>query len=355
MFYGGNPSDGNQNSFRPKPPDFSKFKEKGAKFFKRGAGLLLLGVLLVVLIANSVYIINDGEEGAILRFGQYVKTIQQSGLQFKLPFLDQVIKVNVAGIRRQEFGFRSTPGAAANVLNLSPQVSEDFVEAESLMLTGDQNLVNADWAILYKVRDTYNYLFRVDDAEATLRIISESTYRRVVASHPLDDVLTDKKDEIQREIMADLQAICDKYQIGILITGVQLQDAMPPDPVRPAFLDVSSAKEEKEATINESLKYKNEQLPVARGEAEQQLNEAEGYKQRRINEAEGSVARYKAIEKEYEILPEIMRTRLYMEMIREVLPKVSHVYFVDGTGNTVQFLPLNESTVIPLPQEGETP
>jgi membrane protease subunit HflK len=311
---------------------------------RRAAVPAVLLIALFVLGAGSFYTLNAGEDAVVTRFGSYLTTVQNPGLHFKWPFVDQIYAVNVEGIRRQEFGFRSNEPTH---LNTSPMVSEEFIESESLMLTGDENLVNADWAILYKVNHSYNFLFKVQRPEATLSVIAESAYRRVVASHVLDDVLTDRKDEIQREVMADLQAICDKYEMGILITGVQLQDAMPPDPVREAFLDVSSAKEEQQSKINEALKYENERLPIANGEAVKLVNDAEAYKQRRINEAEGAVSRYKAIEAEYAAYPDIMRTRLYQEMIREVLPRVKNVYFVDESGETVKFLSIGPSSVLP--------
>jgi membrane protease subunit HflK len=318
--------------------------EKIKRVVRRVAPPVLVLGALAALFAGSLYTLNAGEEAVITRFGSYRATVQDPGLHFKWPFVDRVYAVNVEGIRRQEFGFRSNEPA---YLNTSPAASEEFIEGESLMLTGDENLVNADWAILYKVAHSYNFLFKVQQPEVTLGVIAESAYRRVVASHELDDVLTDRKDEIQREVMADLQAICDKYEMGILITGVQLQDAMPPDPVREAFLDVSSAKEEQQSKINEALKYENERLPIARGEASKQINDAEAYKQRRINEAEGAVSRYKAIEAEYDAYPDIMRTRLYLEMVREVLPRVKNVYFVDESGETVKFLPIGPSSVLP--------
>ncbi|MDR0380395.1 MAG: FtsH protease activity modulator HflK [Oscillospiraceae bacterium] len=325
-------------------PNAAEQRERIKRLVRRAAAPAVLLVVLAVLGVGSFYTLNAGEEAVVTRFGSYLTTVQNPGLHFKWPFVDQIYAVNVEGIRRQEFGFRSNEPA---YLNTSPMVSEDFIESESLMLTGDENLVNADWAILYKVNHSYNFLFKVQRPEATLSVIAESAYRRVVASHVLDDVLTDRKDEIQREVMADLQAICDKYEMGVLITGVQLQDAMPPDPVREAFLDVSSAKEEQQSKINEAMKYENERLPIASGEAVKLVNDAEAYKQRRINEAEGAVSRYKAIEAEYAAYPDIMRTRLYQEMIREVLPRVKNVYFVDESGETVKFLPIGPSAVLP--------
>ncbi len=315
--------------------DFS-FKAPDKKAVSKIVKVVVIVLAVLIILFNGIYILNSGEEAVITRFGAYANTVTNPGLQIKVPFIDVANVVNVESIRRMEFGFRSDAYEETALVN-----------AEAIMLTGDENLVIADWSILYRVKNSYDFLYKVDDVEGTLRIIAESSYRRVVAAHPLDDILTNQKDIIQNEIMADLQQICDKYEIGVVITAVQLQDAMPPDPVKEAFLDVSSAKEEKAAKINEASKYANEKIPVARGDAAKMLNEAEGYKQRRINEAEGAVARYKAIELEYQKQPEIMRTRLYLEMINEVLPKVQNVYIVNSDGDMVKFLPIGNGAVIP--------
>ncbi|MFA7205810.1 MAG: FtsH protease activity modulator HflK [Saccharofermentanales bacterium] len=210
------------------------------------------------------------------------------------------------------------------------------------MLTADENLVIADWAVMYKVVDSYKWLFNVDSPEKTIRTITEAAYRRVVASHSLDDILTNQKDSIQIEIRESLQGICDKYDFGIQITAVQLQDALPPDPVKDAFLEVASAREDKNAKINEATKYENEKLPIARGEAEQILNLAEGYKQQRINEAEGDTSRFLAIQKEYAANTEVTKTRLYLEMIKAVLPQVKEVYIMSDDGDVLKFLPISD-------------
>jgi len=164
----------------------------------------------------------------------------------------------------------------------------------------------------------------------------------VVASHPLDSILTDEKDIIQAEVRVDLQALCDKYEAGVLIIAVQLQDAMPPEAVKPAFLDVVSAREERQAKINEAQRYENEKIPIASGNAERLINEAEGYRASRINEATGDVARFLAIQTEFAKEPGITRTRLYLEMIREVLPQLKSVTIVDD-GDTLKFLPIGGS------------
>ncbi|MCL1820971.1 MAG: FtsH protease activity modulator HflK [Oscillospiraceae bacterium] len=293
--------------------------------------LAIVAVMLLMVAFDSIYTLKSGEEAVITRFGKYQSTVAETGLQFKLPFIESCYIVNVDEIRRLEFGFRSR--------NVNMY---DTVDNEARMITGDENLVLADWAILYRVRNSYDFLFKVNDPQAVLRIISESSYRRVVASHPLDDILTDRKLAIQNEVRFDLQDIADKYEMGITIIGVELQDAMPPDEVKAAFLDVTSAKEEQSAKVNEASRYENEKLPMARGEAARLVNDAEAYKAHRINEAEGVASRYKAIEEEYRKQPEIMRARMYMEMLSDVLPNVRRIYIMDEGGDTLKFLPLED-------------
>lgn len=322
-----NPFDGDNDGFKPPPSPKKTVDFKGS--FKKVRSILLIALALILCATTAysgAYVLESGKVAVITTFGRYAKTETESGLKLMLPFVQRRYIVDTSNVRRMEFGYRG-------------DTSTDIPE-ESTMLTGDECLVVADWTIQYNISDGYAWLFNVDDSENTLRIIAESSYRRVVASHSLDDILTDKKDEIQREVMDDLQEVCNYYGIGVKINAVQLQDAMPPEPVYAAFLDVTSAKEDKNAKINEAQKYANEKLPVARGEAESILREAEAYKQERINEAIGDTARYTAICKEYLNQPTVTRTRLYLEMINEVLPNLKNIYITDDNGDTLQFIPI---------------
>ena len=296
--------------------DFNEFteiiKEKG-KNLKIPYKIIIyavLGIVLLWIVLANVYFLGSNQEAVITLFGKYVRTEKEAGLKVKIPLLENKQIVDVENIRRMEFGYSTQNGQTVDVIS------------ESRMLTSDENLVIADWAVLYKVSDSYKYLFNVDEQEETLRTITQAAYRRIVASHTLDDILTNQKETIQQEIKEALQQICNKYEFGITITAVQLQDAMPPDQVKAAFLEVSSAKEDKNAKINEAKKYENEKLPVARGEAQQLLNQAEGYKQQRINEATGLASRFDAVQKEYAANPSVTKTRMYLEAIKAVLPGV---------------------------------
>lgn len=300
---------------------------------KKYGPIIVIVIIVIILAASSLYTLNDGEEAVITRFGRHIHTETTSGLKLKIPFADTAHIVNVQRVNREEFGSYEVNGVYVDI----PE--------EAVMLTGEggtsNGLVTADWVIQYRVSNSYDYLFRVNDHNGTLRAITQAAYRRVTASRPLNDILTDKKDDMQREIMADLQDICNKYQMGITIIAVQLQDASPPDEVRDAFLDVTMALEDRIARTNEAERYRNEREPVARGEAAAAINDAEAYKQRRVNEAIGATERYKAIEEEYAAQPAIMRTRLYLEMIRSVLPNVEKIYFLDqSSGNLLEVLNL---------------
>jgi len=324
----------NRNPFQAnvRPPNMSEIAKKGGRIIFIVAGL----IILLILALNSVYSLNSGEEAVVTRFGRHIGTETTSGLKFKVPFADRAHIVNVDGVRREEFGFKTTQGGGYME-----------VKDEALMLTGEisrvNGLVNADWVLQYRISNSYNYLFKVDDPVATLRSVTQAAYRRVVASYPLDAIITDRKDDIQRDVIRDLQEICNKYEMGVEITAIQLQDASPPEEVRDAFLDVTRSLEDKIAKTNEAERYRNEELPRAEGRAAAAVNEAEGYKARRVNEAYGAVARYSAIETEYRNQPDVMRTRLYLEMIREVMPGIEKIYFLDqSSGNLLEILQLGQ-------------
>ena len=324
-----NPFQGNM-----KPPDMDKVRKAGRRYTPIIAGL----VVLLVLAFNSIYTLNNGEEAVITRFGKHVNTEKTPGLKFKMPFAETKHIVDVAGVQRMEFGSTMRNGVYVDI----PE--------EAIMLTSEESresrsngLVKADWVIQYRVKNSYDYLFKVQSPERTLHSVTQAAYRRVTAAYPLDAILTDRKDDMQREILRDLQDICDKYEMGILITAVQLQDASPPDEVRESFLDVTRALEDKIAKTNQAERYENEQLPLADGKAAAVKNEAEAYKNRRVNEALGVVARYNAILEEFKNQPDVMRTRLYLEMIREVLPRIEKVYFLEqNSGNLLEILHLGQ-------------
>ncbi len=300
------------------------------------SGIALI-ILLAFFIASGFYIVNSGEEAVILRFGKFQTVISEAGPKWRIPFIEKVYKANVSEISRMEFGFETkSEGSTTN--------NAEYVEKteEALMLTGDESLALVEVIIQYKIIDSRKYFFNVDDPIGTLRVVSESSIRRAIASHNLDEALTDNKFGIQQEIKENLQKICDKYQIGIAITAIQLQDVNPPSEVDAAFRDVASALEDKTSEINKATSYRNEKIPAARGNAAQMINQAEGYKASRIDYAKGDVANFIQILERYKQGKRVTRTRMYLETMEEILPGIEK-YIVSGDGGTLKLLPLNEA------------
>jgi len=300
---------------------------------------LFIVVLIAVIAYNGIYTIESGEETVITRFGEYARTENQAGLKWKIPLIEQKYTVNVAEVRRLEFGFATSQDVGPGLLpSYDRSLSHD-----SLMLTGDENLVNVEAIVQFRVSDSKKFLFNVDDQIGTLNTVAVSTIRRSVANNNLDEVLTDNKVGIQQEIRDDLQGICDSYEIGLQITAVQLQDVYPPEEVDDAFKDISRAKADKESKINEAISYENKVIPDARGEASKLISEAEAYKEDRTRRANGDVANFNAVYEKYVLGKTVTRKRLYIETLEDVLPG-KEIYIVGEDGNTLKFLPLQSMT-----------
>jgi modulator of FtsH protease HflK len=308
---------------------------------KTGFSIGAAAVIIAVWLLTGIYTVDSGEQAVVLRFGQHVQTVSRAGLNWHLPSpIEKVIKVNIQQVRRIEFGYKT-------VVEGSSTTYSQYVASplDSRMFTADETIVNVETAIQYYIVDAVAYLFNVDDQIDTLDKAAESAIRRVVASHVLDDVLTENKLEIQLEIQADLQAICDSYGLGVQIAKVQLQDVNPPEEVDAAFKDVANAREDKNSYINEADAYSNEVLPKAKGNAAEMLNKAEAYKQKRIAEAQGDVAAFSAILAQYELGKYVTRVRMYIETMEEILPNMNK-YIVDDDGSTLKFLPLDGSDAV---------
>ncbi|PID83075.1 MAG: FtsH protease activity modulator HflK [Clostridiales bacterium] len=292
-------------------------------------------IFCAFMLLAGVYKLEDGEEAVITRFGEYYKTEVGGGLKWRIPYIDAKYIINTSKVRRMEFGYKTLD---ENKLE-SVDSYKDIV-TDSLMITGDENLVNVKASIQYKIIDTKKYLFNVDDPIGTLSVVSVSTIRRSVANNKLDDVLADNKNAIMQEIQTDLQKICDDYGLGILITQVLLQDVDPPKEVDNAFKDIVRAQLDKESRINEARSYENKVIPKAKGEASKLLSEARAYKQSRINIAKGDVASFVQLYDKYKNSVDITRSRLYLETMEEVLKDVDIVVSKEN-GNMLKLLPLN--------------
>jgi membrane protease subunit HflK len=302
--------------------------------------LVAAALLIIIFLSSTFYSVSTESVGVIQRLGKYDRTTQP-GLHFKFPIgFESVTKVPVTRIMSQEFGFRtSAPGIRST---RSGQALLD----ESLMLTGDLNVVVADWIVQYKVRDPRAYLFNVRNVEETIRDVSEAAMRQVVGDRSVDGVLTVERMQVGEDAALKMQEILDKYETGIQIVTVKLQDVNPPDQVKPAFNAVNEAKQEKEQMINEAMKDYNTIIPKASGDAERMITEAEGYAIDRINRAKGDAARFVDLWKQYTKAKDVTRRRLYMETMSDVLPKVKKKYIIDENEQGIlRLLPLGESAI----------
>lgn len=299
--------------------------------------VVILLVIVAVIAVNGIYELESGQEAVITRFGEFVRTETQPGLKWKIPVIEQRYVISVAEVRRMEFGFQtSTEGNTERVASYS-DITDD-----ALMLTADENLVNVETIIQYRITNTTDYLFNVDDQVGTLNVIAVSAIRRSVANNTLDDVLTDNKDSIQREIHADLQEIVNAYGLGIQITAVQFQEVYPPEEVDDAFQDIARAKLDKESKINEAASYSNRVLPEASGQAAQLISQAEGYYSDRINRAKGDVANFNQVYEKYVNAKQVTRTRMYLETMAEIMKDIE-IIIMKENGDTLKFLPIQGS------------
>ncbi len=292
----------------------------------------LLALVLVWIVFSSFFTVDPEEIGVVLRFGGYVRTAEP-GLQFKVPWpVESLIKVPVQRQLKQEFGFR-TESADARTRDF-PQ---DLIR-ESLMLTGDLNVAIVDWTTQYRIRDPYQYLFKVRDVPGTFRSMNEAVMREVVGDRSVSEVLTVGRQEIAAEVERRLQELCDQYETGIKVEQVVLQDVNPPDSVKPSFNEVNQAQQEREKMINEARSEFNRVIPRARGEALQTIQQAEGYATDRVNRARGDATLFAALLAAYRRAPEVTRRRMYLETVGEIYPKVKRKIVLDAKAKSV--LPL---------------
>jgi len=290
----------------------------------------IFGIALIFWLFTGVYTVGPDEVGVVQRFGKYIRVVQ-SGLNYHMPFPIETVKTpKVTEVKRIEIGFRTIGKNQYRT-----------VERESLMLTGDENIVDAELIVQYKIKEPINYLFNFIGPELTMREASEASLRTVIGRHNIDEALTSGKLMIQEETKELLQSILDKYETGIQVVAVQLQDVSPPKQVIDSFKDVASAKEDKNRMINEAEGYRNNVIPKARGEAQSMILEAEGFRESRISRAEGDVAKFKAILKEYSKAKDVTRKRLYLEAMEEILPGLEKYIVPSGEdGNLLNLLNL---------------
>lgn len=299
----------------------------------------LAGVALLLWLLSGIFIVAPDERGVVLRFGQVVREVE-SGPGYHLPFpIEEVLKPSVTQIRKEEFGFRT--------VSIGPPTRYVDQDDEALMVTGDENIVKLQFIVQYRVKPggdgTTDFLFNVRDPQQSVRDAAEAAMREVIGRNTIDDALTEGKDRIQNDAQKLMQQILDKYDVGIEVAAVKLQDVDPPDQVADAFKDVIGAQQDRERMINESRGYANDVVPKARGQAAQLLNEAEAYAQSKVREAEGAASRFTALQTEYAKAPEVTRTRLYLETMEEVLGRANMLVLDEAAGKqVVPYLPLDQ-------------
>jgi membrane protease subunit HflK len=313
-----------------KMPDFN-FPPGSRDFIARNVKLVVLGIFALILLFSAFFQIDPEEEGVIVRFGKYVRTVDP-GLNVKIPLIERVYKVPVERQQKLEFGFRTVKAGVQSTY------SRDNFKDESLMLTGDLNLADVEWVVQYRVDNPYNYLFKVRHPEKTLRDISESVVRQVVGDRTVNEVLTVGRTEVASTVQVIIQELCQEYSLGLRIDQVVLQDVNPPDPVKAAFNEVNEAQQEKETLINRARSEYNKVIPRAEGEAEETIQKAEGYATERVNRAMGEAKRFEDLYAEYVKAPEVTRRRIYLETMEEVIPLLGNKIITDEKGNNV--LPL---------------
>jgi modulator of FtsH protease HflK len=291
-------------------------------------------VILIVIVAvvGMIYSIGPDEVGVVQRFGKYHETTAP-GLHIKIPFgIDKVTPVKVQYIFKEEFGTRTvTPGVKTTY---SMQSYTD----ESLMLTGDLNILDVRWIVQFRVKDPAKMLFATRNPITNLRNIAEIVMRRLVGDYTVDEVLTTKREEIDTQAQLDMQDLLDKYNTGLKVVTVKLLDVNPPNKVKPAFNEVNEAKQEKEEAINQAWEAYNKVIPKASGEAERTLREAEGYSLDKINRAKGDADRFLAVLEEYNKAPDITKKRIYIQTMSEVIPIAKQKYVIDPKQTSI--LPL---------------
>jgi membrane protease subunit HflK len=317
---------------RPDPAEVDQqLREARARvgaWLRRGWPVAVV-VAVGLWLFSGLYTIQPGEVGVIRHFGLEVGR-SGPGLHYRLPWpVQQVDAVNVEAIRRAEIGFRTQDGQITRV------------NSEALMLTGDENIIDAQIIVQYRVSDPSKYLFRLKDPDEALRAATEVALRSSVGKTKIDDALTTGRAQVQESTRTFLQRLLETYESGLQVTDVKMQVVDPPEQVKDAFQEVVRAREDRERLINESRAYREDILPKARGQAQQTVRAAEGYREQRVLQANGDVARFVAVLQEYAKSRDVTRDRLYLETIERVLSKVDTIV-LDGqsAGNVLPFLPI---------------
>lgn len=331
-----------------RPPDIDdvirQSQEKLQKLVPGGLGggramvFIILLVVLLFAVITSFYRVDTGEQGVVLRFGKFVRT-EAPGLHLKLPApFETVMTPNVERVNSIDVGFRQA-GA---------RVSQTALQNEALMLTGDENIIDINFTIFWRVKpdegSAGNFLFNIQrPQEVTIKDVAESAMREVIGQTRLEDAITGQRGQIQMDVQKQIQDVLDGYESGIQITEVKLEKVDPPAAVIDAFRDVQAAKADQERRVNEAQAYANDILPRANGQAQQIIQQAEGYKAEVVNRATGEASRFTAVYEQYTQAKDVTRRRIYLETMEEILQGMDKIIVDQGAGQgVVPYLPLPE-------------
>ncbi len=332
---GGGPLGGGQQ-----PPDIEEIIRKvqaRLKGFLPGGGMGGRGILLAIAVVIGIWLltgfyrVQTDQQGVVLTFGEWTATTQP-GLNWHLPYpIETVMTPSVERVNQIDIGFRQVGTG-----------SQRDVEQESLILTGDQNIIDIDFSVQWKINDAGKYLFNIREPEGTVKIAAESAMREIIGRTPIQPALTEARAEIEGKTRDLLQQILDNYGSGILITGIKLQNVQPPSQVIDAFNDVQRALQDRDRLRNQAQAYRNDIIPRARGEAQKMLQGAEAYREKIINEAEGEAQRFNQVLEAYLQNPSVTERRMYLETMQKVYSRTDKVLMDQGTGNAIPYLPLDE-------------
>ncbi|MDC0992445.1 FtsH protease activity modulator HflK [Candidatus Pelagibacter sp.] len=346
--WGTPPGGGNGSGKGPTPPDIDAIirdiQNKIKRFLPGGSssGGKPIGLILIIIgfvwLASGLYRVGPDEQGVVLRFGKFVKTTQP-GLHYHIPLPVETVQTpKVTKVNRIDIGFRSERDSG-----FSQGGGVADVPQESLMLTGDENIVNIDFSVFWVIKDAGKFLFEIQDPEGTVKAAAETAMREVIAKSKIQPVLTEGRAQIEIETQEIIQSILDEYNSGIQITQVQTQKADPPDQVIDAFRDVQAARADMERSKNEAEAYANDVIPRARGEAARIMQAAEAYKQKVVAAAEGEASRFVSIYNEYAKAKEVTQERMYLETMEKVLADIDKVIIEKNAGSgVIPYLPLPE-------------
>ena len=317
------------NDFVYDEEEFRKAAKKSGKFFKKFGWIVVAAIVVLIIAFNSTYQINEQEQAVLVTLGK-PQSVTDSGLHFKIPFIQKVIKVDTT-----IHGFTMGYSTDANGYVLDTD--------ESLMITSDYNFVNVDFFVEYKVTDPVKAVYSSENPELILKNIAQGCIRSVVASYDVDSVLTTGKSEIQSNIKQLIVGKLEEQDIGIMLVNITIQDSEPPtEAVMEAFKAVETAKQGKETALNNANKYRNEEIPDAQAKADGIIKNAEAQKEQRINEATAQVARFNAMYEEYVKNPKVTKLRMFYEAMEDVLPDLKVISV--GTDGTQTVLPLDSFT-----------